>query len=274
MLLSPQTLLHNISNPVLGIITLLVICYVVLSVVSWRRLRTFNGPFATSFSYLWMLRALSSGQMPAFLLWAGNRYGTTFRVGPNDLLTADPEVLRRMGAARSRYARSNWYAINRLDPDEDSMFSIMDTAEHDKLKAKTALAYSGKDVPGLEADIDSVIAELVDKIRCKYAVDPHDRARNPRTMPLLDLVTIVQYFTLDSITKIAFGERLGFPRTESDLYGHLGMLRELMTVLNIASAIPFLAFLTSLRWVQTLAVPTGENARGIYKILPFVLFHI
>lgn len=260
--------LSHIHSPVI-IAALLISSYAVSSVASWWRLRAFSGPFTASFSYMWMYRCLSSGEQFTHLLAAGKKYGTTIRVGPNDLLTADPEVLRRMGSARLSYARSNFYAINRLHPDEESMFSLTDTAEHDRLKAKTAPGYTGKDVPGLEAEIDSVIAELVDKIHAKYAVDPADPAK---TTPLLDFAVMAQYFTLDAISQVAWGERLGFLRTESDLYGHMAMLHDLVTVMNVASGIPHLAFIASLRWVQTMAAPRGKSARGIYKILPCVFF--
>ena len=266
------------------IAALLVSYYIVSSIAAWWRLRAFDGPPTASFSYMWMYRCLSDGKQFDHLVAAGNKYGTTVRVGPNDLITTDPDVLRRVGSARSSYARSNFYAVNRLDPDEESMFSTMDTAEHDKLKAKTAPGYTGKDVPGLEADIDSVVAELVDKIRVKYAVDPDPddadvgaekkaQGKNKKMKPLLDFAVMAQYFTLDAISQVAWGERLGFLRTESDLYGHMGMLRDLMTTQNVASAIPYLAFFASLRWVQTMLAPKGgeKSARGIYKILPCVI---
>ena len=131
---------------------------------------------------------------------------------------------------------------------------------------------------------DSVVAELVEKIRVKYAVDPDDtdtdadsnteeKSEKKKMKPLLDFAVVAQYFTLDAISQVAWGERLGFLRTESDLYGHMGMLRDLATTQNVASAIPPLAFFASLRWVQTMLAPKGgKNARGIYKILPCVLF--
>lgn len=89
---------------------------------------------------------MSSGRSAEYMTEAARKYGVTFRSGPNEIHTADPDAIRRTGSSRSRYTRSTWYSINRLDPKEDSMFSLMDTAEHDRLKAKVTLAYSGREV--------------------------------------------------------------------------------------------------------------------------------
>jgi hypothetical protein len=147
--------------------------YVVSSVLAWHRLRTFPGPLLASFSYLWVMRASQTGHIHRTLLAEANKHGiATIRVGPNELLTGNPELIRRITAARSRYRRSDWYRLHRLIPGQDSMITTLDVAEHDWLKAKTAPGYTGKDVLSLESTIDSVLLKLVSKLRTKYAADP------------------------------------------------------------------------------------------------------
>ncbi|KAK0644678.1 cytochrome P450 monooxygenase [Cercophora newfieldiana] len=253
------------STLFLGLAALSVSYYVVFSVIAWWRLRAFNGPFLASFSYLWILRILRSGRHGELLRPVVDKNATT-RIGPNELLTSDPVVIRRMNAVRSRYTRSNWYSLNRLIPGEDSMFSLLDTAEHDKVKAQTAAGYNGKDVPGLEADIDSVIATMVNKIRTKYAADPSNPTELPK--PHLDMGRMAQYFTLDSIMKIAFARSFGFLETESDPYGHLDMLDEMVPTMNCVSMVPYLAYIASSSWITKLLTPSEKNAKGIFKILP------
>lgn len=70
------------------------------------------------------------------------RYGALVRIGPNDLLSADPDHLRRMSAARSSYERSSWYKATRLDPYHDMMGSTMDKAAHAALRSKTVAGYT------------------------------------------------------------------------------------------------------------------------------------
>jgi len=120
----------------------------------------------------------------------------------------------------------------------------------------------------MEADVDMLVMELVDKIRDHYVVDPHNPETIVERMPLLDFGRLTAFFTLDSISKVAFGEQLGFLTTESDPYGHLEMLQEMESTMSLAANIPYLTFITQIRWVQSLLKPS--EPRGVYKILPFV----
>ena len=72
------------------------------------------------------------------------KYGSVARIGPNELLTDDPELIRRLSSTRAGYKRSSWYEPNRLDPYEHSMFSLRDNVAHDRLKGMTAGGYSGR----------------------------------------------------------------------------------------------------------------------------------
>lgn len=64
------------------------------------------------------------------------------RIGPNELVTNDPDVLRRMSAVRSPYRRSAWYRGTRFEPEHDSTFSEMDEERHNTLRSKLAVGVS------------------------------------------------------------------------------------------------------------------------------------
>jgi hypothetical protein len=99
----------------LGVFLLIISYHVISSIFAWRRLRGFPGPFFASFSYLWVMRASQTGHIDRILMAEANKHGTTtIRVAPNELLTGDPELIRRITAARSRYRRSDWYRLHRL----------------------------------------------------------------------------------------------------------------------------------------------------------------
>jgi hypothetical protein len=146
------------------------------------------------------------------------------------------------------------------------MFSLLDTAAHDKIKAKTAAAYGGKENPGLEGEIDSVLGEMVAKIRTKYTAS----GKTGVAVPMLDFAKMAQYFTLDSITKLAFGHEFGFLRKEEDIHGYLKMLEEVGPSIVLCMSVPFLAKIASSRLVLSLAGPKPGDKTGIGRILPFV----
>ncbi len=64
--------------------------------------------------------------------------GSLARIGPNDLVTNDPALMRRMLAVRSPYRRSDWYVGMRFDPTRDNVESQKDEEKHAELRSKIA----------------------------------------------------------------------------------------------------------------------------------------
>jgi len=97
----------------------------------WYRLSHVPGPFWASISKFWMVREALKGRQPFSFHEVSKRYGmflfslslspfslllvsrvlmimiigSLARVGPNELITDDPELLRKMMAVRSPYTR-------------------------------------------------------------------------------------------------------------------------------------------------------------------------
>lgn len=160
-----------LTPPTAGLL-LLFACAIHLSITTfktWSQLSAFPGPALAAISYLPMLRIRRSGAAHLHYQALSQQHrGGLVRIGPHDLLSADPDHLRRMSSARSAYGRSSWYRATRLDPYHDMMGSTMDKAAHAALRAKMAAGYSGRDNPHLEAELDSQIAALVGLIRRHY----------------------------------------------------------------------------------------------------------
>ena len=68
--------------------------------------------------------------------------GPLVRVGPNTLVTNDPDVLRRMWAVRSQYKKSDWYDAVRWDPSRDNLINMKDDEQHATLRNKMAAGVS------------------------------------------------------------------------------------------------------------------------------------
>jgi len=56
--------------------------------------------------------------------------GSLARVGPNELVTCDPGILRRVWGVRSQYRRGAIYDAVRLDPSWGNVISLRDDATH------------------------------------------------------------------------------------------------------------------------------------------------
>lgn len=68
--------------------------------------------------------------------------GSIARVAPNLLVTNEVDLLRRMSAARSPYARGDWYDGLRLDPKINNVISERNDKLHNTLRAKISVGVS------------------------------------------------------------------------------------------------------------------------------------
>ncbi|XXG95666.1 hypothetical protein Hte_001935 [Hypoxylon texense] len=209
--------------------------YVTSSVYSWYRLRHVPGPFLASFSYLWLARRAYGGTQLEDYALATRKYGSLVRVGPNDLLTDDPEVIKRMSSAKSQYWKSNWYTGFRFNPYRLVMFIMRDPTDHDRIKAQLMPGYSGRDISSVELDVDSRIEAFIALIRKKYITSPGAGGFRP-----LDLARVIPLFTLDVISKLALGKEFGCLETDSDRYQFYEAMEGYLPWLSLTTDVPWL----------------------------------
>lgn len=241
---------------------LFLVYLVVSSATTWYRLRHVKGPFLASFSYFWLLLSSSDGKQGEGFRAINDKYGPLARIGPNDLLTDDPEMFRRMGktSRKAAYSRSNWYSALKLDPYHPSLISILDTPTHDQLKAKLSFGYAGKENPSLAEGIDSQVQALVDFLRRKYI------SRDSNLKPV-DLATAVQYFTLDALTKVAYGYAFGYLETDSDVHDYIKEIGKVVPSMRMAAEVPWVGRLLTSPTFLKFAGPKPTDKVGFGRML-------
>jgi hypothetical protein len=233
------------------------------SFYSWYRLRQVPGPFLASISYLWLARVAKSGKQFWVYRDMYNKYGPLIRVGPNELTTDDPEVLRRIAGVRSAYGRDPWYLAARFDPYHDNVFTMLNVEAHDKFKARIAGAYGGRETPALEPGIDDQINSLIGLLGRKYLSDE-------KSTRLVEFAELSSYFTMDVITRSAFGKEFGYLKTDSDVYGFLGGVRDSWPGIAVALDIPWIRnILFSSPWLKLFG-PRPTDPTGLGKLMGWV----
>ena len=55
---------------------------------------------------------------------------------------SDPELYMRINSVRSRYTKSKWYLGNKVEADNESIFSGVDEAIHTEKRAQLAIGVS------------------------------------------------------------------------------------------------------------------------------------
>ncbi|KAK3347287.1 cytochrome P450 [Lasiosphaeria hispida] len=226
---------------------------------AWYRLRHIRGPFWAAFSRWWMIRHVGGDRMHLDLREVNDKYGPLARIGPDTLVTSDPNLLRRMLGVRTRYRRSDWYDAMRLDPARDNVLSMRNDEKHEELRAKMAAGYSGREVEGLEKRIDEDVAALVNLVERKYLSTDTDYRP-------LDFGRKAQYFTLDVISHIAFGDPFGCLATDSDMYEYIKTTEDNLPAIIMVSVLPRLSKALQSPILKSL-LPSDKDPIGLGKIM-------
>ncbi|OCL11726.1 cytochrome P450 [Glonium stellatum] len=227
--------------------------------IYWR-LAHIPGPKIAGFSRLWMVWVNSSGRNHECLYNANVEYGSLARIGPNHLLTSDPDIIRRMNAPRSPYRRSVWYTTFRFKPRADNIISVVSEEKHEGLRKKMAAGYSGKEVPYLEDCIDKQIYEWVELIKRKYI------STDAETKPM-DLGRAAQYFTLDVISGLAFNHPFGDIPEDTDKFDYIKTTEDAIGPMAVLSIFPHIH-----RWIEQsrlmdLLAPKAKDKTGLGRVV-------
>lgn len=239
-----QQIVSNLSTMNLNWTTALLLCaglstlcYVGTAVYTWNRLRAFPAAsWVANFSYIWLAKTTYSGKQYWVHRDLHKDRGPLVRVGPNELVTDDPEVMRRINGTSSTWHRDPFYVTGKFNPYHDDLFSLLDPKDHKMAKSRTISAYSGRETPDLEAGINGILNTLIEVIGTRYATPTED---SPVT-PLLDLYPTSNYFTLDVITRLAFGKEFGYLREEKDHHDFLHSLHKLWPQMSTCADIPWI----------------------------------
>lgn len=219
--------------------------FVLPTIIQWYRLSHVPGPKLAAISKYWQVRESIKGTLPQVLKELNDKHGPLVRIGPNDLVTSDPDVLRKMMAVRSPYTRGPWYEAWRLNPTRDNLFSMRDEVGHTALRNKMVAGYSGKENLSMESTIETEIARLIDLIERKYISTPKDYRP-------MDFGEKAQYFTLDVISDLAFGEPLGYLEKDEDVYDYIKITTASIPAMLTLGSIPTLANIIQSRFLRWL----------------------
>ncbi|KNG49861.1 cytochrome p450 [Stemphylium lycopersici] len=232
----------------------IVLAYIAHTAWQWYRLSHIPGPFAASLSSFWMVRHSLKGTLPFKTKEAIDKYGPLIRVGPNELLTSDTEIVRRTTAVRSAYTRGPWYDAMKFEPGRDNLFSQRDPAAHAKLRAKMAPGYSGKENAGMEDCVDEQIDAYIRLIERKFISTPEEYRP-------LNFAQKTQYFTLDVISALAFGKAFGYLEKDEDVYDYIKITESFLPIMLALGNLPWLANLLHSRLMRGL-LPNESDKLG------------
>jgi cytochrome P450 len=165
-----------------------------------------------------------------------------------------------MSGVRSPYTRSHWYNNStRIEPGKDHIFSQINESKHTQRRAQMAAGYSGKENLTLEHDIDARVLELLHLISSRYLSTSTQSVS-------VDIGQKIQYFALDVISTVGFGEPFGDIKADADLNDYIKSTEEAMTMMKISLA---LGMAPILQWppIARILGPKESDKRGFGKML-------
>lgn len=179
------------------------------------------------------------------------------------LVTSDPDLMRRMNAVRSTFTRGPWYAALKLHPERDNITSYIDERKHAEIRARMAPGYSGKENHHLEAEVDEKLLQMHELVAEKYLNRPEEGIFRS-----VDLGRITSFFTLDVISKIAFGQEFGFLANDEDPFGYLENLAQMLPAIIVFGVYTELTNLMKLPLIKS-ALPKNTDKRGLGRVMGF-----
>ncbi|KAI9148340.1 Cytochrome P450 monooxygenase aba1 [Paramyrothecium foliicola] len=253
---------HNVSSFVFHISFLplvVTVYYATSSLLAWHRLRQFPAAsWSSHFSYFWSATKTYSGRQYWVYKELHHRDKRPLvRIGPNELMTDDPEIIRKINSGRSGYDRSTWYTGGRFNPYHDNMFTVLGENEHTKFKSRTSHAYTAREAPDMEVGIDQQVSTMISIMRQRYAA----------TGKLLDLGQTTNYFTLDVITRLAFGQAFGYLSAEEDRHNFLKSLKELWPWMTITADTPWIRRVVFSKLFLKFLGPKPEDKKGFGALM-------
>ncbi|PPJ61074.1 hypothetical protein CBER1_07410 [Cercospora berteroae] len=246
---------------------LLVLAILALFIVRKSRqyfaLKHFGGHWSSGWSRLWLLRTQGSGRMNRIFTDVNRKYGSTARIAPGMLISSDPELLKRMNAVRSPFTRGPWYAALKLHPERDNITSYIDERKHADIRNRMAPGYSGKENFHLEQEVDEKLLQMHELLSQKYLNKP-----DQGIFKTVDLGRVTSFFTLDVISKIAFGQPFGFLDKDEDPFGYLENLAQFLPAIIVFGVYTELTTLLNFPLLKA-ALPKSTDKRGLGRVMGF-----
>ena len=240
------------------------------------------GPTWAAYTRLWLIKTLASGKSAQRFIDVNNEYGkqvilprsqpsnrlwisagSLARVGPNHLMTSDPEITRKVLAVSSKYTRAPWFDALKIDPHVSNIVSERDPKKHHRLRYQFSAGLAGTG-SNMEIEIDDHICKWLERIG-DFGLS------HPGSPKVFDIGKSIQYLTVDIISHLCLGEEFGCVENDNDQYNFLGAV-ETGTIaslyLSVSSELRgLLSFLTTIPFMHRLLVPSAKDKDGIGRVM-------
>jgi hypothetical protein len=165
---------------------------------------------------LWRTRAQISKKAHLIYYDLHQEYGHIVRDGPNSISFSDHRAIKVIyGRGKDSFHRPSSFPAVGLNPEHLPIFFAVDGRTHQVARRKVGGAYTMTSILTMENQIDQMLQQFEDRLDEEAA-----------SGSVFDLSKWVNYFTIDIISDLAFGEAFGCLKTGGDVKGIISGLQD------------------------------------------------
>lgn len=184
-----------------------------------------------------------NGDMHTTMIALHAKHGRLVRTAHNEVSTSDPDALKAIYRAGTKFRKSDWYSVMQGHRRFD-LFAGRDENVHAQQRRNINAIYSMENLKKLEPAIDSTITFLLDRVREVSRKGPIDMSR------------WAQLFAFDVIGEVTFSRSFGFLVAGQD-DGSFASINEALVFASWIGQIPWLF------WLHNFCMPVIGNWLGV-----------
>ena len=153
---------HTLEIPILIVLLLSCIIYTIYQ-RRFHPLAQVPGPFWASLTRLWLTKHSWDGDMHRTMIALHQKHGHLVRTGPNELSVSDPNEIKAIYGAGTKYRKSSWYSVWQGYRTFD-LFAERDEKVHAQQRRLVSRAYAMESLKDLEAYVDDTVTLFLGKM--------------------------------------------------------------------------------------------------------------
>lgn len=166
------------------------------------------GPFLAKFTGLWRSYRYFCGTWHDDVLTLHDRYGRVVRIAPSEVSIVDGDVLKKLYGHGKPAKKTEWYSTWEIPGAATAFFAQQDPKYHSFLRKRVSHVYSMTSVVGMEPYIQGCLDLMLHLLR-----------KHADAGTTIDMSEWTNAFAYDVVGEIAYGERFGHLKAETDVMG-------------------------------------------------------
>ena len=147
----------GLANPVVWSVLLPVLLFIyVIYQRTLHPLAKVPGPSWASLTRLWMVKHSRDGDMHRTMIALHEQLGPIVRTAPNEVSVADPNIIKQIYGAGSRYRKSDWYSVWQGHRTFD-LFAERNERVHGQQRKLVSRPYAMESLKDLEPFVDNTL---------------------------------------------------------------------------------------------------------------------